>query len=196
MRRYAQIELLFKKSGGIMTTKELNRKGISHYYIKRMLDKNLIESLKRGIYKLSDYDIDESIEVSSMIPNGVFCLFSSASIHELTTNIPFKYHVAIPKKNKVRLPSYPPVQLYYWDTSLYSLGIEEITKNDNEIQVYDLEKTVCDFLKYRNKVGFDTAKEVFKTYLNRSDRNIDKLVKYSKKLRVHSTIDQFLKILI
>lgn len=196
MREYIQIESLFKESGGIMTTKELTQKGISHYYIKRMLDKNLIESLKRGIYKLSNYDIDESIEVASMIPKGVFCLFSSASIHELTTNIPFKYHVAIPKKDKIRLPSYPPVKLYYWDTSLYSLGIQEITKNDNKIHVYDLEKTVCDFLKFRNKVGFDSAKEVLKTYLNRRDRNIDKLVKYSKKLRIHSTIDQFLKILI
>jgi len=196
MEKFTQIKLLFKDSGGIMTTKDLIRKGISHYYIKKMLEKKLIKSLKRGIYKLSDCDVDESKEVLSMVPKGVLCLFSSASIHELTTHIPMKYHIAIPKKDKVRLPNYPPVKLYYWDKPLYSLGIEEIKINDYKITVYDLEKTVCDFLKFKNKVGFDTAKEVFKTYLNRKDRNIDKLVNYSKKLRIYSTIDQFLKILV
>lgn len=190
-----RIKILFKKSGGIMTTKDLTQKGISHYFIKKMHSEGLIEPLKRGIYKLSDSDLEESIEISSMIPKGVFCMLSAASIHELSTSIPSKFHVAIPKKSKVRLPDYPPVKLYYWDNSLYKLGIEEVKKGDNIIKVYDKEKTVCDFLKFKNKIGFDTAKEVLKTYLNQSDRNLDKLVKYSKKLRVHSIIDQYLKIL-
>jgi len=190
-----KIKQLFKESGGIMSTKSLVEHGVSHYYIKKMLKSGLIESLKRGIYKLSKADLDESIEISFMIPKGIFCMFTSASIHELSTNIPFQYHVAIPKKDKVRLPIYPPVKLYYWDTVQYSTGVEKIKRDGQTIFVYDREKTVCDFLKFKNKVGFNDAKEVLKTYLKRRDRNIDQLVKYSKLLRVHSIVDQYLKIL-
>jgi predicted transcriptional regulator of viral defense system len=196
MTRKNEIEQIFREAGGILSTKELTKLGVSHYQIKKLLNEHLIESIKRGIYKLSDLDIDEKFEVSSMISKGVFCMYTAASMHELTTNIPYKYHVAIPKKNKVKIPSYPPVKLYYWDTNQYSIGIQKVQENDRSILVYDLEKTVCDFLKFKNKIGFDDAKEVLKTYLNRNDRNIDKLVKYSKKLRVHTIIDQYLKILI
>ncbi|MEL6355839.1 MAG: type IV toxin-antitoxin system AbiEi family antitoxin domain-containing protein, partial [Bacteroidota bacterium] len=92
MLNTSELELIFRKAGGILSTKDLIQKGVTHYYIKKLLDENFIESLKRGIYKLSDLDIDEKFEVSSMISNGVFCMYTSASIHELTTNIPFKYH--------------------------------------------------------------------------------------------------------
>lgn len=196
MKKQKEIELLFRNCGGIMTTQALVKKGISHYYIKKLLNKNVIETLKRGVYKLSNTDLDESVEVSSMIRKGVFCMYTSASMHELTTNIPFKYHVAIPKKDKIRLPDYPPVKLYYWDANQYTLGIKEIDKGSHKIYIYDLEKTVCDFLKFKNKIGLIDANEVLKTYLNRKDRNIDKLVKYAKQLRVHSIVDQYLKILL
>jgi len=120
MQKYTQIELLFRQSNGIMTTKELINKGISHYYIKKMVHGGFLEPLKRGLYKLSKDDIDESIVVLSMVPKGVLCLFSSASIHELTTTIPFTYHVAIPKKVK----SVCPIILlfnYIIGTLLYTL---------------------------------------------------------------------------
>jgi len=76
----------------------------------------------------------------------------------------------------------------------YTIGVEQLIIEGNIVNVYDSEKTVCDFIKFKNKLGFDTAKEVFKTYLGREDRNIHKLVQYSKMLRIHSTIDQYLKI--
>lgn len=191
-----QIELMFKKSGGVLTTKDFRENGISHYYIKKMLKKGLIESLHRGIYKKVNSDLNEMIFVSRKVKYGIFCMFSSATIHELTTFIPQRYHVAIPKKNKVRLFNHPPVKLYYWDVKLYSLGIKEISIEGHPIYIYDLEKTVCDFFKFRNKIGFDTAKEVLKTYLDRNDRDINKLVRYSKELRIHSLLDQNLRILL
>ena len=196
MKDKQEIEQVFIESGGVMTTKALIGRGVSHYFIKKMLDENFIESSKRGVYKLVGRDVDESIEVSSMVPKGVFCMFTAASMHELSTNIPFKYHVAIPKKDKIRLPDYPPVQLYYWDTKQYLRGVSMVKKNGQSIPVYDREKTVCDFLKFKNRVGFSDAKEVLKAYLSRKDRNIDKLIGYARELRVYSIVDQYLKILI
>lgn len=196
LKKRQKIELLFRDNGGIMTTKELTNHGVSHYFIKRMLDESIIETVKRGIYKLSNYHLDEDLEVLTMIPKGVLCMFTSASKHELTTQIPYQYHVAIPKKSKVRLPSYPPVKLYYWYTSQYSLGITEIKQDNRKFLLYDPEKTVCDFLKFKNKIGLDVSKEILKTYLNGKSRNIDKLVKYSRELRIYSVVDQFLKVLL
>lgn len=191
-----QVILLFEKSGGIMTMSDLSDKGVEYSIIRKMLKEGILESIKRATYKLADADIDDYLEAQVVIPKGIFCLYSAAQIHELSTFLPSEHHLAIPKKNKVMLPDYPPIQTYYWHAAQYSLGIEQVNKNGNIIEVYNAEKTVCDFLKFRNKVGIDLTKEILKTYLNSTKRNIDKLVKYAHPLRVGSIIDQYLTILL
>ena len=196
MKKANQIKRLFEASGGVMTARELKDKGVTRYLIKQLMDSGEIETVRRGVYKLSDSDVNEFAEALKIVSKGVFCLYSAAIIHDLSTFIPTAYHIAIPKKNKIPLTDYPPIQLYYWDKAQYDLGIEEIDKDGIPIAVYDLEKTVCDFLKFRNRVGIDTTKEVLKTYLNMETRNLDKLVKYSKQLKLHSIVNQYLTILL
>lgn len=191
-----QIRQLFNASGGVMTTREIESHGISYYYINRMLEEGVIEVVKRGVYRLSDTDIEEMVEVAKIVPRGIFCMYSSALYHNLSTFVPSDYHIAIPRKDKVRLPDYPPVQLYYWEASQYELGKLKINKGGGIIRLYDAEKTVCDFIKFRNKVGMDTMKEVFKTYLNSRNRNINKLTEYSKELNIRTVLEQHLQILI
>ena len=196
MENTNQIITLFKSYGGIMTMRDLNDKGVAYYSVRKMIKEGTIETIKRATYKLSNVDTDDYLEAQTLVSRGVFCLYSAALIHELSTFIPTEHHLAIPKKNKVTLPDYPPIQTYYWHAAQYSLGIEQISKNGNLIEVYDIEKTVCDFLKFRNKVGIDTTKEVVKNYLNSNGRQIDKLVKYARQLRLASIVDQYLTILL
>lgn len=191
-----EIISLFKKNSGILTSQELKDNDISYSTIRKLRNEGLIETIKRGTYKLVDADIDDFTEAQKLIPNGVFCLFSSASIHELTTHIPMEHHIAVHKKRKIFLPDYPPIQPYYWDNSTYELGVEKVNKNGNWIDVYNAEKTVCDFLRFRNKLGLDVAKEVLKTYLGSEGREISKLVDYSRELRIYSKVNQYLEILL
>lgn len=196
MQKNITIKQLFQTSNGVLTTATLEAQGVSRYFIKKMLDNEELELVKRGVYKLNEPDVHELTEVLAIAPRGVLCLYSSALIHGLSTFVPADYHIAIPKKSKVRLPDYPPIQLYYWDKYQYRLGIEEITKDDIPVTIYDAEKTVCDFIKFRHKTGLDTTKEVLNTYLNSNKRNIDKLVKYSRELRIRTVIDTYLEILV
>ena len=48
------------------------------------------------------------------------------------------------------------------------------------VKIDDLEKSVCDAIKYRAKIGLDVATEILKNYLKRKDRNLSKLVRYAK----------------
>jgi predicted transcriptional regulator of viral defense system len=84
----------------------------------------------------------------------------------------------------VILPDYPPVSLYYWSQSVFELGISEREIEGYKVRVYDLEKSVCDAVKFRNKIGIDISSEILKNYLVRSDRNLTRLNEYAKKMRV------------
>ena len=94
------------------------------------------------------------------------------------------------------LPDHPPIKLHYWRGKQYELGVTSVLVNDSTLRIYDKEKTVCDFLKFRNKLDMNVVKEVIKAYIADEERNLVKLKHYSKELRIESVLSNYLAILL
>ena len=92
------------------------------------------------------------------------------------------------------MPEYPPITLCFWNKTTYELGVVDAEIDGYNVPVYDIEKSVCDAIKHRNKIGIDVSSEILKNYLSRKTRDIDKLMKYAKIMRVASTIRKYLEI--
>lgn len=110
--------------------------------------------------------------------------------------MPTGHHLAIPDDRKVALPDYPPIKLYFWNATPYSTGITRADLEGGSIKVYDLEKTVCDVIRHRNKIGFEALKEILKNYLDRKGRNLNRLHSYSKQLNIFNKVDELVKVLL
>ena len=194
------IENIFKKYNNIVEMKTLNKSGVTYYRLNELIDQEKVIKIKQGVYKWNDSDYEnhqnELIDVSLLVKQGVFCLFTAASYYELTTFVSSEYHIVIPKKSKIVLPEYPPIKLYYWEDMAYRLGTADVPVDQSIVKMYDIEKTVCDMLRFKNKVGLDIAKEVLKNYLNRSDRNISKLNMYAQRLNIGKLMNNYLEILL
>jgi len=76
------------------------------------------------------------------------------------------------------------------------VGIVEQVEDDNKYSIYDIEKTIIDILFYRNKVGIEETKEILINYLGRSDRDLNKLHEYAKKLRCEKILRTYLEVLV
>lgn len=59
----------------------------------------------------------------------------------------------------------------------------------NRALITDIERTVCDAVKYRNKIGLDVCGEIIDTYLKKGNRNISLLHEYAKKTESKQYID-------
>ena len=105
------------------------------------------------------------VDIRMIIPDGVLCLWSAWSVHNLTTQIPNAYYVAIERTRKITLPDYPEFQLIYQSDKLLEIGVTEKTVQGFNVPVFDLERSVCDAIKYRYKVGIDVMAEILQTYL-------------------------------
>lgn len=156
----------------------------------------LIVRIRRGVYALNEGLSKQMIDVETLIPGGVLCLYSAWSHHELTTQIPQAYHIAVERSRKIILPDFPPIELSFMSKKAYELGIEERTIDGFKVKVYNLEKSVCDAIKYRNKIGFDVSSEILKNYLVRKDRDITRLYEYAYQLRVGKRIDELIKFML
>ena len=190
------IHAIFKQNKGIASAQYLLENGVSYYDINRFLANEALIKLKRGIYKWVETDINELVEVAHIVPKGVFCLQTACFYYELTSSIPSEYHVAIPDAQRVVLPDYPPIKIYYWNKTSFELGATSIVVDHEIVKIYDLEKTICDTIRHRNKIGFDVLKEILKNYLNRKDRNLNRLDAYAKQLNIFNKVDDFIKILL
>ncbi len=93
---------------------------------------------------------------------------------------------AFPKKIKV----------FYFDTKRINTGVVKITEGGDSFRIFDIEKTVVDIIYYRNKIGIEETSEVLRNYLERQDRQIDRLYMYAKMLRCESIVRTYLEVLI
>ena len=187
---------IFKTQNGYLQSKQIVNRNM-RYKLQEMLNAGDVYKIKRGLYKHSKFSsINELEEVCQIVPKGVLCLFSAWQHYGLTTTVSSVYHVAIPHKSKIKLSPYPPIKLYYWIDGYYNLGITDTEIQGEQITVYSLEKSVCDAVKFRNKIGIEITTEVLKSYIKRKDRNIDLLMKFAEKMRVEKIIKPYLQTLL
>ncbi|GGH61517.1 transcriptional regulator [Paenibacillus silvae] len=185
---------------GIARTKDFIKAGVSPYHIKKLEFIGEIERIKQGLYRQSGLIQempDEMVEVTKLIPKGVICLLSALSYYELTTYNPWEYQIAIHRSSKKpKLPDYPPIKIIYLADAQYNIGIDEVDINGSVVRIYDREKTICDMVRYREKLGMDLMKEGLRNYLKSSNKNITKLVSYADKLRIQTVLQKYLEVLI
>ena len=64
------------------------------------------------------------------------------------------------------------------------------------VRITDMERSVCDAVKYRNKIGMEVCSEVIRNYLKKKDRNLSRLSEYAKRLRVANILKNYMEIAI
>ena len=197
MDKDAQILEIFRRNKGYARTRDIVEAGVHHHYLDMLVQEGEVVKIKRGLYRLASVSVDDELEeVSHIVPDGVVCLFSAWNYYQLSDFVPPEYHIAIERTHKVALPDYPPIKVYYWSEKYWSIGITEARIGNTMVKIYDKEKSVCDAIRYRNKVGRDLEKEVLKNYLKERGRNIDKLLRFARLLRVEEQMKTYLTILL
>ena len=178
---------------------ELKDIGFSLYKIGKMVRTGQLIKLNKGYYENTVYSGEESdfYYVTAYVPQGVVCLMSAAVYYGLTTFIPNEIDVAIPRKAKVStLPDWPQLTIHYYTDNRYSLGTETILEGRNSFKIYDIEKTVVDIVFYREDIGIEETKEILTAYLQRTERNLNKLLKYAQLLKCDKVLRGYLEVLI
>lgn len=182
-----------------ISIKELHNSGYSNYKIRQMIHAGHLANVNRKWLENEYYtgETNDFYAVRIHAEKGVICLISAAIYYGLSNERSSKIDVAIPRNVKTpQSPSYPPMRFYRMAEQRYRTGIVTIQEGNNSFVIYDREKTVCDVIYHRNKMGLEPAIEVLRRYLKQPDRNINRLLSYAKILHVEQTIRQYLEALL
>lgn len=194
-----QREAVIPENQMIFSVQELKDKGFSHYKIHQMVDQGILTKLNKRFYENMTFQGERSdfYYAYAFVPDGVVCLLSAAVYYNLTTYRPDAIDVAIPRKSKVStLPDWPELHVCYFTNERFRVGIEIVKDGNNQFRVYNIEKTVADIVFYRERLGIEETKEVLTKYLRRSDRNLNRLIRYAETLKCGDVMKRYLEVLV
>lgn len=187
-----EIMATLQKQGGFMTSGEVESRGVYEQLRRATADGSLIR-IRQGVYVEASALANNMIDVERIVPGGVFCLYSAFFHYGLSTVVPASTCIAIEAKRKVRLPEYPPIDLYFWKRENLEFGVIPKEISPYRVLITDIERTVCDAVKYRNKIGLDVCGEIIDSYLKTEKRNVSLLLEYAERLRVKQTLTKYLE---
>lgn len=173
--------------------------GIHRRELYALRDRGDLEVISRGLFRLTEMpepSLPDFIPVSKKIPNGVICLISALAFHEITTQIPHFVYVALPSVAHRPAISYPPMRYFWYTKKLLKTGVEEHRMDGCTIKIFDIEKTLVDCVKFRNKIGMDVVLEALRMYWQSRKTNLDKLFEYAKLFRVEKILKPIMETIV
>ena len=150
------------------------------------------EAKEKSLYNQLLYEVEKGTIVR--VRQGIYAL--NEGLAKPTTQIPLSYCIAIERSRKVTLPEYPPIELFFLSKSVFELGVSETVIEGFQVKIYDMEKSVCDAVKYRNRIGIDVSSEILRNYLSRKDSDITRLYAYANAMRLGKRMDELVKYMI
>ena len=194
MNSIKKIENEFNKRGGIMKTSELNTLGINYRQIQRLLDEQIIEKIKHGYYILTNSFPREEVIIARMFPDAVIYLESALFYYDYTDRVPNLWQIAVNKHSypKQYNISYMKIKPYFIKEEYRQLGINNIIIDNVKVNIYDKNKTICDVLRYENKIDNEVFTNAIKNYINDNEKDIRTLMEYGDKLNVSNKIQKYI----
>jgi len=165
--------------------------------VVRLAQAGRLQKLRPGIYRPTErggWAHQDLADACLAVPEGVICLISALSYHGLTTAIPAETWVAIPKTSWPPRTTFP-TRFIRLGAEAHAGGVETVRIGGTKVRIYSKAKTVCDALRFRDKVGVEVAFEALKTFLRQGGRP-DELIQWEEVCRVRTTLRDYLSLLL
>jgi predicted transcriptional regulator of viral defense system len=164
--------------------------------LTRLTAAGLLERIGRGLYRLPDSqgsEYESLVTVATKVPQAVFCLLTALQFHELTTQLPRRVWIAMPRGSHAPRFNDPPIKMVQFTGEAYTAGVEEVERDGVKLQVYGVAKTVADCFKHRNRIGLDVALEALKDARVRNKASVDDIWRFAKVCRVANVMRSYLE---
>ena len=194
---YEKILKIIEKNNGYITTNEVVNNGIERRFLTNMVKRGTLVRISKGYYGLPNYIADEYYKIASKSKNVRFSLATALYLHKLSDRNPLIYNVTLPFGYSGSLQKQENVILNFVNRDILDLGVMEmISPFGMKIKVYDIERTICDIIKNRNKIDGEIFGEALKDYARSKNKNLSKLTKYAKIMKIEKKVSEYMEVLL
>ncbi|MDD4035764.1 MAG: type IV toxin-antitoxin system AbiEi family antitoxin domain-containing protein [Bacilli bacterium] len=197
MNYYEKIQKILNKNNGYITTKEVTDNNIPRIYLTKMVESKKIVRINRGHYTFNDILVDDFYRMINKSKNAIYSHNTALYFHDLSDRTPLRYDITVPSGYNGSLQKDINVNLFYVKKDLLNLGLTTLNSPLGQpVKVYDIERTVCDVIKNRNKIDKEILSKALKNYSNLKGKDLSKLVKYAEKLGIKKKVMEYMEALL
>lgn len=197
MTSYNKILKMIESNNGYITTKEIVSNKIDRKFLSNMVKKGMLVRISRGYYGLPSYIEDEYYKLLSKSKNARFSMATALYLHNLSDRTPLIYNITVPYGYSGSLQKEKNVILNFVKKEILDLGgIEMTSPFGMKIKVYDIERTICDIIKNKNKIDAEIFSKALKEYARSKNKNLTKLTKYAKTMNIENKVREYMEVLL
>lgn len=181
----------------VLNVKRLKNVNVSRQSIYNFIKRNCMEKVGPGIYISQDTLEDETYVLSLRCPKGVISHDDALYYYGLVDREPFIHSITIYSGYNPTTLTKSGYKVYTVKKDLLDLGKITVTNQfGHSIPMYDLERTVCDLVRNRSNFEIQDFNTALKSYSQRNDKNLNRLITYAKAFRLEKIIRQYLEVLL
>ena len=186
------------KERGIVRLSDFIDKNITGSTVARMVNDGEVNRLDRGIYQLSDADLEYQhslAEVAVRVPNSVVCLISALAYHELTVQYPRWVWIAIGNKKWKPRTGNPPIRVVRFSDKYLNEDFIVERIEGVPVKIFGVAKTIADCFRHRSKIGHDVALEGLQEALRQKKATPAEIADQALKGRVFNIVFPYIEAL-
>lgn len=192
-----RIRKILEDQNGTLLTSELAKFDIPRTYLAILEQHGEIIRVSRGVYQATNSLEDELFSFQATYSLSIYSHETALYLHDLTDRAPLRYSVSVPVGYHTVSLNKSGHKIFYVKRSLFELGVIAMkSPHGNLIRVTNLERTICDILRGRNKMEMPLVYEALRRYVKRNDRDIDLLYNYAGRFRVQKIIREYIEVLL
>ena len=192
-----KLEKLIKKQHGTILSLDLDKYEIPRTYLSMMVSEGKLERVERGIYVSSDSTHDEMFSMQKKYSKLIFSHETALYLHELSDRTPSEYSATVPSGYKVVENICEKFKVYYIKKSLHGLGVvTKETSFGNLIKVYEIERTICDIIRSRNRVDIQIINDALKRFVQLKSIDYSLLMDYAREFKIEALLINYLEVLL
>ena len=186
-------EKIIDKNNGIIYANRLQEYKMDRHILRALVEKGILKRIEHGIYASPDKDINEFWLMGEKYKNGIFSHNTALYFYGMTDRTPLQLDMTFPSNNRVKNDL---LNVHYIKKEHHNLGLTEHKLPDNTIiRIYDIERTICDIIRDRNKIDLQIFNTAINEYMKRKDKNLILLSEYAKKFKIDRILAQYMEVL-
>ena len=191
-------QVLIEK-GGVAKSADFVAAGIRAVDVVNLCNAGYLDRIRHGYYQIAEADTtSEEQLLATLIPKGIVCVESALFHYGYSDFAPRKWSIAVPRSmSRTKLDVDALVlRPYFVGPEIYELGKVTDDFEGVSLPVYDRERTICDCFKYRSRLDSEIFNKALHAYANDTQKNLQNLSLYAKKLRVYKKVTELMEVLL
>lgn len=192
-----ELRTIASQNGGIIDNRTAAAHGVSRAMLAKLCAETKIRRILRGQYVFTDDRPDELLSIDKRSPYILFSHETALFLHGISDRIPPDPTITVPSGKVPSGAILSACRVYYIKPALFELGKTTlVTPAGNNVSGYDLERTICDIVRSRSKVGTEIFSAALKGYAVSQKKNLNRLDDYARQFSVANLLHQYLSVLL